>query len=120
MNLIAVARRAFLPSVEDDLLTGTIVFDVAIAILPMKIFLHRRFHALNAAMFEIRESDDVTKHGAIRIDARGVMFEINPTQISGAKFFAQRAGQRLWQLALDYYVAAFTLQFFSELPLRNA
>src|SRR6266403_2862414 len=106
MDLVAIARRAFLTSIRNDLLADTIVFDVAISVLSMKIFLHRSFYALNAMMFEICESDDVTKHGAIRINTRGVMFEINPAQISGAKFCAQRGGQRFRHFALDHDISA--------------
>src|SRR5438128_476001 len=83
---------------------GTIVFDEAITVLSMKIFLHRRFHALNTVMFEVGESDDMAKHGAIRVDARGIVFEINSMQISDAKFFAQRTCQRFRHFTLDHDV----------------
>src|SRR5260370_1380142 len=106
MDLVAIARRPFLTSIRNDLLADAIALGVAISILPMKIFLHRSFHALNAMMFEICESDDVTKHGAIRINTRSVMLEINPAQISGAEFCAQRAGQRFWHFALDHDISA--------------
>src|SRR5438874_11836321 len=76
MDLVAVPRRAFLSSVRNNLLADAIVFDIAISVLPMKIFLHRSLHSLNASMFEVCESDDVTKHGAIRIDSCGIIFEI--------------------------------------------
>ena len=106
MDLVAIPWRAFLASIWNDLLADTIALGVAISVLPMKIFFHRSFHALNAMMFEICESDDVTKHGAIRINTRGVMLEINPAQISGAKFCPQRAGQRFRHFALDHNVSA--------------
>ncbi len=87
MDLTAVARRAFLSAIRHDLLPGAIVFDEAITILPMKVFLHRRFHALDATMFEIGKSDDVAKHRAVWVNASGIVFEINSTQILRAKFF---------------------------------
>src|SRR5260370_1498716 len=105
MDLVAIARRPFLTSIRNDLLADTIVFGVAISVLSMKIFLHRSFHALNAMMFEVCEPDDVTKHGAIRINTRGVMFEINPAQISGAEFCAQSAGQRFGHFTLDHDIS---------------
>src|SRR6266403_1165438 len=85
MDLVAIARRAFLTSVRNDLLADAVVFDVAISVLPMKIFFHRRLHALDATMFEVCESDDMTKHGAIRIDSCGIIFEINSTKREGAE-----------------------------------
>src|SRR5438045_9562673 len=109
MDLVAIARRPFLTSIRNDFLADAIALGVAIAVLPMKVFLHRSFHALNAMMFEICETDDVTKHGAIRINTCGVMLEINPAQISGAKFCPQRAGQRFRHFALDYNVSALAL-----------
>ena len=79
MDLAAVTRRVFLASIRYDLIAGTIVLDEAITVLSMKVFLHRGFHALNAMMFEIGKSDYVAKHGAIWVDAPGVVFEINST-----------------------------------------
>ncbi len=86
MNLVTVARRPLLAAIEHHLLTGPVVLDVAIAILAVQIFLHGRFHALNSVMFEIGESDDVAKHRAVRINARGVVLEINAAQILRAQF----------------------------------
>ena len=108
MDLAAIARRAFLASVRHDLLAGAIVLDEAITVLSMKVFLHRRFHALNAMMFEIGKSDYVAEHGPIRIDAAGVVFEINSTQIFRAKFFAQRAAGRFRNFTFDHDVPALT------------
>src|SRR6266480_6632543 len=119
MDLVAVARRAFLTSVRNDLLADAIVFDVAISVLSMKIFLHRSLHALDAMMFEVCESDDMTKHGAIRIDSGGIIFEINSAQISGEKFCPQRGRQRLRHFTLDHDVSALTIQFFRQLPSGN-
>src|SRR6266508_451474 len=107
MDLVAVARRALLASLRHDLLTGPSMFDEAITVLPMEVFLHRRFHAWNNVMCEVGESDDMAKHGAIRVDARGVVLEINPVQISGAEFFAQRACQRFRHFTLNHDVSAF-------------
>ena len=105
MDLVAIARRPFLTSIRNDLLADAIALGVAISVLPMKVFLHRSFHALNAMMFEICETDDVTKHGAIRINTCGVMLEINPAQISGPKFCTQRTGQRFRHFTLDHDIA---------------
>src|SRR5207244_13599681 len=109
MDLIAVAGRAFLTSISNDLLADSILCHVAISVLPVKIFLHRSLHPLNAMMLEVCESDDVTKHRAIRVDSCGIIFEINPTQISGSKLRPSRRGQRLRHFALDHNVSALTL-----------
>src|SRR5437870_12974157 len=90
MDLVAVARRTLLSSIRHDLLANAVVLDEAITVLSMKVFFHRSFHALNTVMFEVGESDDVTKHRAIRVNTRGVMLEMNSTQTSDAEFFAQR------------------------------
>ena len=105
MDLVAVARGALLSPVGHDLLAGAVVLDETITVLPMKIFLHRSFHTLNPVMFEVGESDDVAKHGAIWVNPRGIMFEINSTQVSGAKFLAQRARQRPRYFTLDHNVS---------------
>src|SRR5438128_10993317 len=114
MDLIAVARRAFLASKRNNLLPGTVAFDIAITVLPAQIFIHRSFHALNTVMLKIRESDDVTKHGPVRVDATGVVFEINSPQIAGTQSFAWRIRQRFRYLPLDHDVAALAGQFFWE------
>ena len=72
-----LARRTFLTSVRHDLLTCAIVLDDAVTIPSMKVFLHRCFHALNAMMIEIGETDDVTEHYAVGINAGCVLFEID-------------------------------------------
>ena len=90
MHLVTVARRAFLPAIRHDLLAGAVVLDETVTVLSVEIFFHRRFHALDAAMIEIREPDHVAKHRAVGIDARGVVLEVNAAQICRAKFFTQR------------------------------
>src|SRR5438552_9598686 len=95
MNLIAVARRPFLPTIRHDFLASAVVFDEAKTILPVKIFLHGSFHSLDTAMVEVGESNDMAKHRAVWVNASGVVLEINSTQISGTKFFTQRACLRL-------------------------
>ena len=92
MHLVTVARRAFLPAIKHDLLPGAIVLDVTITILPVQIFIHRRFHSLNSLVIEIGEPDDVTKHRPVRIKPRGIVLEINPAQILFAKFGPKRVG----------------------------
>src|SRR6266567_3631006 len=87
MDLVAVARSALLSAVRYDLLARPVVFDETIAVLPVKILLHRGFHALDTVMIKVGKSNDVAKHGAIWINARGIMLEINSAQISGTKFF---------------------------------
>jgi hypothetical protein len=77
VHLIAVARGAFLAAVKHDLLAGAVMLDVTIAILAMQIFFHGRFHALDAAVLEIGETDHVAKHRAVRINPGGVPLEIN-------------------------------------------
>ena len=62
VDLITVLGRALLSTIKNDLLAGPIMLDVTVPVLSMEIFLHRSFHALNAVMVEIGESDDVTKH----------------------------------------------------------
>src|SRR5258708_7307182 len=66
-----------------DLLSGAIVFDEAKTVLPMKIFLHRRFHSLDTTMVEVGESNDMAKHRAIRVNPSGVVLEIDSTEIGG-------------------------------------
>src|SRR6266481_1586194 len=119
MDLIAVALRALLSAIRDDLLSGAIVFDEAKTVLPMKIFLHRRFHSLDTTMVEVGESNDMAKHGAVWVDASGVMLEINSAQISGTKFFAQCARLRLGHFTLDDDVAAITAELFGDLRGRE-
>src|SRR5260370_33369608 len=101
MNLIAVARRSFLPTIRHDFLASAVVFDEAKTILPMKIFLHRSFHSLDTTMVEVGESDDMAKHRGVWVNASGVVLEINSAQISGTKFFTQHASLRLGQFTLD-------------------
>src|SRR5947207_13363318 len=108
MDLVAVARRALLTSVRNDLLADSIVFHVAISVLPGKIFLHRSLHALNAMMLDVCESDDVTEHRAIRVDSCGIIFEITPTQISGPKLRPERGGEPLRHFTPDHYLSAHT------------
>ena len=86
MNLITVARRAFLSAIENDFLAGAIVFDVTITVLPAQVFVERTFHALNAVALEVRETDHVTQHQAVRINPGRVPLEINAAQIFGVKF----------------------------------
>ena len=62
MNLVTVTRRAFLAAVKDDFLPRAVMLDKTISILPVQIFLHGSFNALDAVMIEISEADDVTKH----------------------------------------------------------
>ena len=90
MDLVAVARSALLSAVRYDLLARPVMFDETIAVLPVKVFIHRGFHALDAVMIEVGKSNHMAKHGAIRINPRGVMLEINSVQIAGTKFFTQR------------------------------
>jgi hypothetical protein len=71
-------------------------------------------------MFEIGKSDDVAEHGPIRVDATGVVFEINSTQIFRAKFFAQRTAGRFGHFTLDHHVSALAAQLFRKLPGRKA
>src|SRR5438552_11696290 len=89
MYLVTVPRRALLPAIGHDLLAGTVVLDETVAVLPVEVFLHRAFDALDAVMIEIGKPDYVAKHGAVGVDARGVMLEINSTHISGTEFFTQ-------------------------------
>ena len=106
MDLITIARSALLSPVRNNFLSGAIVFDETIAVLPMKILLHGRFDALDAIMIEVSESNDVAKHQAIWVDARRIVLEVNTAQITGAKFFAQSVCRRLWYLAFDHDVTA--------------
>src|SRR5262249_16756497 len=89
MNLIAVTRRTFLSTIKDDFLTGPVMLDIAITVLAPQIFVERTFHALNAAMLEVGETDDVTKHDAVRINAGRVVLEINAAQTFAAEFLAE-------------------------------
>ena len=109
VDLIAVARGALLSPIEHDFLAGAIMLDVTVAVLPVQIFFHRRFHALDAVMFEIGESDHMTEHGTIWINPRGVVFQIDAAQILAAQFFAQRIGHYLRHLAFDHDVTAITV-----------
>src|SRR5262249_40433651 len=81
----------------------------------MKVFFHRRFDALDTMMVEIGESKHVAKHRAVWVNAGGVMLEIDPPQVGGAKFLAQRARPRFRYFALDDYVTALTAQLVCEL-----
>jgi hypothetical protein len=82
------------------------VFDETITVLPVKILLHRGFHALDTAVVKVGKSNHVTKHRTIWVDARGVMLEINSAQIAGTKFFTQRVCGAFGHFALDYDVTA--------------
>src|SRR5437870_7034147 len=106
MDLIAVARGTLLSAVRDDLLAGPVVFDETIAVLAVKIFLHRDFHALDTMVIEVGKPDHMAKHRSIWVHARGVMLEINSPQIAGAKFFTQRVREDFGHFALDHDVAA--------------
>src|SRR5882762_10497991 len=108
MDLIAVALRALLSAIRDDLLSGAIVFDEAKTVLPMKIFLHRRFHSLDTTMVEVGESNDMAKHRPVWVNASGVVLEVNSAQISATKFFTQHACLRFRHFTLDDDVAALT------------
>src|SRR6266508_5976444 len=119
MNLITVARGALLPSLRHDFLAGAVMFDEAKTILSMKVFFHRRFNSLDTAMVEVGESNDVAKHRAIWVNPSGIVLEINSTQISSAKFFAQRACLRLGHFTLDDDVAALTASLFRDLRGRR-
>src|SRR6516165_9643602 len=103
MDLVAVARSALLATVRHDLPSSSIVLDETIAVLSVKVLLHRGFHALNAVMIKVGKSDDMTKHGSIRVDALGVVLEINSAQIAGSKFLTQRvcSGRRHFPLDHD-------------------
>ena len=109
MDLVTVARSALLPSVRHDLLPGPIVLDKTIAVLSVKVLLHRGFHTLDAVMIKIGKSDDMTKHGSIWVYARGVVLEINSTQVADAKFFTQRICSGCRHFSLDYDVTAFAV-----------
>src|SRR4030095_7957050 len=115
MDLVAITRRTLLSAVRHDLLAGTVVFDEAITVLSMKVFLHRRFDTLDSVTVEVGESKDVTKHRAVWVNAGGVVLEINSAQVGGAKFLAQRACLRLGHFALDDDVTALTTQLLREL-----
>src|SRR4029077_8132489 len=106
MDLIAVALRALLSAIRDDLLSSAIVFDEAKTVLPMKIFLHRRFHSLDTTMVEVGESNDMAKHRAIRVNPSGVVLEIDSTEISGTKFFPQRPCLGLGHFTLNDDISA--------------
>src|ERR1700747_3381801 len=106
MDLVAVALRTLLSAIRDDLLSSAVVFDEAKTVLPTKIILHRRFHSLDTTMVEVGESNDMAKHRAIRINPSGVVLEINSAEISGAKFFPQRACLRLGHFTLNHDIPA--------------
>ena len=57
-------------------------------------------------MIEVGESNDVAKHRTIWVNAGSIVLEIDSTQISGTKFFTQRASLRLGHFTLDDDVAA--------------
>ena len=92
---------------------------ITITVLSVKIFLHGRFHSLNAAMVEVRESDHVTKHRAIRVDAGGIALEVNAAQVLRAQFLFQRDGGRFRHLALQNDVTPVALQFFRQFARWN-
>src|ERR1041384_8828406 len=109
MDLVAVARSALLPSIRYDLLTSSIVLDETISILPVKVFLHRGFYSLDAVVIKVGKSYDMTKHGPIRVDARGVVLEINSAQLVRSKFLAQRVCSHRRHFSLDHNVTAFAV-----------
>ena len=106
MHLVTVPRRALLSAIRNDLLAGAIMLDETVAVLPVEVFLHRAFDALDAVMIEIGKPDYVAKHRAVGVDARGVMLEVNSTHISGTEFFTQHICLRRGYLAFDYDIAA--------------
>ena len=108
MNLIAVARSAFLAAIKHDLLTGAIVFDVTVAVLPVQIVFHGSFHALNATVIEVGEPDNVREHRAVRINAGGIALKINAAQILRTEFSSKRIRHRLRNFAFHYDVAPLT------------
>src|SRR5438093_12096491 len=109
MELVAVARRPLLSAVRHDFLASAVVFDETIAVLPVKILLHRGFHPFDAAVIKVGKSNNVTKHRAIRVDARGVMLEINSAQIAGTKSFTQDLCGVFGHFPLDHDVTAPTV-----------
>src|SRR4029077_840531 len=106
VDLIAVAWSPLLSAIRYDLLASPVVFDETIAVLAVKIFLHRGFNALDTVMIKIGKPNNVTEHGAIWVNSRGIMLEINSAQIGGAKFFTQRVCCVLGYFALDHDVTA--------------
>ena len=92
MDLVTVTRRAFLPTIKDEFLAGAIVFDETETILPVQIFVHGGFHALDSFVVEIGETDNMAKHRAIGIKPRDVVLEINAADVCDPKFGAKRVG----------------------------
>ena len=62
MDLITIARSPLLSAIRYDLLSSPVVFDETIAVLPMKVLLHRGLHALDTVMIKVGKSNDVTEH----------------------------------------------------------
>src|SRR5204862_2707768 len=106
MHLVTVTWRALLPPIRHDLLAGAVVLDETVAVLPVEVFFHRGFNALDAAVIKIRKPNDVAKHRAVGVDARGVVLEIDSAQIAGTEFFTQRICSRRGYLAFEDDVAA--------------
>src|SRR6266480_4669044 len=106
MDLVAVPRRPLLSPIRYDFLASSVVFDETIAILPVKILLHRGFHPLDTAVIKVGKSNDVTKHRTIWVDARGIVLEINSAQIADTKFVTQRVCGVFGYFALDHDVTA--------------
>src|SRR5436309_390278 len=106
MHLVTVPRRALLPAIRHDLLTGAVVLDETVAVLSVEVFFHRGFNPLDAVAIEIRKPIHVAKHRAVGVDARGVVLEEDSAQLARAKFFTQRVYSRRGYLALDDDVGA--------------
>src|SRR6266568_7196714 len=119
MHLIAVARRAFLAAIKYELLAGAIVLNVTIAVLAAQIFIERAFHALDAAMLEVSETDHVTKHDAVGINTGRVLFEINAAYILGAQFLAKRVANCFRYLAFQHDITAIAVEFFRNIWSRK-
>src|SRR5207247_5104046 len=77
MHLIAITLRPLLAAVEHKLLAGPVMLDVAIAVLAAQIIVKRTFHALNAMMLEVGETDDVTEHYAVGVNTGWSLVGIN-------------------------------------------
>src|SRR5437660_621410 len=112
MDLIAIAWRSLLAAIKHDLLARSIVLDVTVTVLSVQVFVERTFHALDALVLEIGESDDVTKHDAVRINSSRVSLEINAAQILRAQFLTERVGARFRNFTLQDDVASISVKFF--------
>ena len=74
-------------------------------VIPVTQFIDATGHV----MIKVGESDDMTKHGAIWVDARGIVLEINSAQIASAKFLTQRGCSGRGHFPLDHNVTAFAV-----------